>query len=157
MVGCAFCDYSVPRRRRADLVRRHMRSNHPEQLDIIKKFDERRELRKQDLKKRAKIQCLLCNYAGVKASNNYPPEFITLSTSQAKRGGWTIEKNKVRPWEGCASKGLSRAVPLSVCLFWGELVRAGLTEGGNSLWWHLATRNAYLWNWPDSLTLERLE
>lgn len=65
-VSCAFCDYTVPRRRRGDIVRKHIRSNHPEQIDIIKRFDERRELWKRDMNMRAKIQCLLCNYAGVK-------------------------------------------------------------------------------------------
>ena len=65
-MSCAFCDYTVPRRRRGDIVRKHIRSNHPEQIDIIRKFDERRELWKRDMNKRAKIQCLLCNYGGVK-------------------------------------------------------------------------------------------
>ncbi len=68
MEKCEFCDYRVPRKRRADIIR-HVRVSHPEQTALIAGHEARLAARRADFEKRAKIQCFLCAYAGVKVSN----------------------------------------------------------------------------------------
>ena len=60
----------LPLKRKSDLYRHHYRVAHPElTADIIKAHDEKLARWKADLAVRAKIQCLMCSFAGVKTSN----------------------------------------------------------------------------------------
>ena len=69
-VKCPYCPYNLPLKRKSDLYRHHFRVAHPElTVDIVKAHDEKLAKWKADLATRAKIQCLMCSFAGVKSSN----------------------------------------------------------------------------------------
>lgn len=69
-IKCPFCSYELPLKRKSDLYRHHFRVAHPIlAADLIKTHDEKLANWKADLAVRAKIQCLMCSFAGVKTSN----------------------------------------------------------------------------------------
>ena len=69
-IKCPYCPYILPLKRKSDLYRHHFRVAHPEiTADIIKEHDSKLAKWKADLAARAKIQCLMCSFAGVKSSN----------------------------------------------------------------------------------------
>ena len=69
-VKCPYCPYALPTKRKSDFYRHHFRVAHPElTADIIKDHDAKLAKWKADLATRAKIQCLMCSFAGVKSSN----------------------------------------------------------------------------------------
>ena len=57
MIKCEFCDYMVPKIRRCELYRTHVKSRHPEQAEVIAQFEARIKMMKADLEKRAKVNC----------------------------------------------------------------------------------------------------
>ena len=69
-IKCPYCSYVLPAKRKSDLYRHHFRVAHHElTINIIKAHDEKLRRWKADLASRAKIQCLMCSFAGVKTSN----------------------------------------------------------------------------------------
>ncbi len=67
---CSYCDYSLPKAKKSDMIRYHLRVAHPDlAADEIREHDERLAMWRADLALRAKIQCLMCSFAGVRGSN----------------------------------------------------------------------------------------
>ena len=68
-VTCPFCDYTVTLGRRSEIYRNHIPVVHPEEKEAIEAKERKLKEKRADLAARAKIQCFLCSFAGVKISN----------------------------------------------------------------------------------------